>query len=333
MIPPKPVVLAHFGLRRNPFGRLQSSDDYYRSPEFRLALQMVEYALDHDDVVAFVGDIGSGKTDAMEMVQEVLAAEPDRKVQFIRPEVPDKGYLRIQHVTEAMLHELQMDTLPASVQRRNWLLRKLLTQLRQLGQKTCLVLDEAHRLTGPFLKSLKEFHEQMRFGLRASLFSVVLIGHRHLLEHYAKVARDVWERLDVGNCALLGQMNPLEGSAYIAHRLASVGAPELFDEAARLAAARLATSPLALNVVCWKVLEAAYLEGQPRITESSVLAAFDRGALAERLGLSLGEIAARAGLGKSTVSDALKGKAGPKAVEAVDQVLRGARPLAAAAEA
>jgi len=327
--PLKPDVLAYFGLRRDPFAKLQRAAEYYQSSEFRTAVKMIRYAVEHDEVVAIVGDIGTGKTDAVAMAAEALGGDPAERIDFVRLAQPDKSGLRVTHVLDALLHHFERDAhAPQSAQKKAWLVRHCLTQAHRDGRRVCLLLDEAHRAPGPFLKGLKELHEGMRFGLRSSLFAVVLIGHRELSEHYARVARDVYDRLSAGNTALLGRMTPREVSAYIAHRLEAVcpgraGGP-LIDEPARLAIGRLACAPLAINELCWRLLEAAYADDLQTIGEERVLALWDRAGLREHLGLSLQTIADRAGIGKSTVADALSGKASSANTERVEQVLRAA---------
>ena len=319
----KPDVLHWFGLKRSPFGGFQSEEEFYASSDFRAALRMIAYAVESYEIVALVGDVGAGKTEAVNHAMAALAGTEGMQVSFIRVAHPEKEGMRIGVVVEALLDAFIMDgdPLPRSLQRRVLLLRYHLIQAHQGGRRTCLIVDEAHRLGAPFLKGLKELHESIRFGHHASLFGTVLLGHNKLIEKYQRVARDVWERLDAGNLAMLGEMTPPEVAEYITHRTAAVGAPELLSEEARLAVGRLAHSPLAINQVCWKLLEAAYLQGDKAIGKAQLLAAFDRPALAAMLGLTMAEIAQRTGLGKTSVHDALHGKAGRKSTRAVDDVL------------
>lgn len=319
----KPDVLDYFGLRYSPFGELRSPDEYYESPEFRRAYRMIQYAIESYEVVALVGDVGSGKSGAVSRAAAMLEQTEGLRAEFVRIFHPEKESLRIGSAMEALLgHLAQADTLiPQSVQKRVLLLRFHLIQAHQAGRRICLIIDEAHRLPGRFLKSLKELQESMRFGHNSSLFGVVLLGHERLIERYQKIAKDVWDRLDAGNLALMGTMIPSEVVEYISHRCKAAGAADLFSESARLAVGRLVSSPLAINQICWRLMEFAYTEGLKTVDERDVLAAYSRGQLARMLGLSLADIANTAGIGKTTVGDVLQGKGSTASKEAVDDAL------------
>lgn len=322
--PLKSEVLAHFGLERDPFGKLNGAADYWQSPEFRRALGLVDYAIRHDEIVAVIGDIGSGKTDALAMIREAFAGRNAEPVDFIPVLVADKKALRITHVVDAILEHFAVEKVPASVMRRSIKARATLSSVESQGRRVCVLVDEAHRATGDFLKSFKELHEQLRWGMRASLFSAVLIGHKSLPERYAAVAPDVWARLDQQQVCTMGDMTPREVAEYITHRLQAVGGRRIFDEAAAQAIGRLAAAPIPVNRLCWRLMSAAYLENQRTVTEAAVLLAYDREALLEKLGLTQGGVVRLSGIPKSTVNDVFTGKGSKESEAAVDAVLRGA---------
>ena len=319
----KPDVLDWFGLRASPFGGFRTGKEFYQSSEYRTAVRMIAFAVESFEMIALIGDVGSGKTEAVRAAMSAVSAE-GMQVDFVRVEHPEKESMRIGSVLEALLNHFSEEgaRLPQSAQRRTWLVKHHLISNHQQNRRTCLVIDEAHRLSGQFLKSLKELHETVRFGPHVSLFAVVLIGHRRLVERYKAVARDVWNRLDAGNIAGFGGFTPQEVSEYIALRCRETGAGELFSEQARLTVGRIASGPLEINRVCWRLMETACLEAEKQIDENLVLIAFDRAELAGRLGLSESEIAEMAGVSKTSVSSAFHGKAGKDATAAVDQVLR-----------
>jgi len=279
-------------------------------------------------------------------------------VRFVRLAHPDKREARIMAAVDALLRELGVDRPAPSAQGRALQLLRLLAQeaaapfpgpsplggkgerrhdpsfplkeeggaLAPDGGRLCLIIDEAHRLSGGFLKSLKELHEGTRWGSRASLFSCVLCGHEELLRRTREVARDVHERLAAGNVAHFGRMTPQEVGAYIERRVQAAGgtgSAGLFDAQARRAVGRLAHSPLAINQVCSRLMEQAFVRNERTVSAPMIFAAFGRRDLCERLGLSLRDVAARAGLSETAARDALDGMGKKAALEAVDRVVRG----------
>ncbi len=332
MNPLMPEILEHFGLERNPFGKLAGDGEFYASPEFRRAYATVDYALSHSEMVAIVGDVGSGKSEAMVAVKEHLKARPEAPVNFIEVLHPDKGTMKIGSVLEAFIQMLEIARPGQSQQRRAWHVKFAIQERWRQGERFILIIDEAHRLSGPFLKSLKELHEQTRFGHMAALIGIVLLGHESLLSNYQKVASDVYQRLDAGHVCTMGSMTPLEIDEYIAHRVAAVNGNGLFDGEARRAVGRLASSPLGANRICAKLLATAYTRGQDAVTLEEVYAAYDRRALADLLGLSAPAIAGRAGIGRSTVHDVFDGR-GKGSAAKVDAVLREAMSAAGQQEA
>jgi type II secretory pathway predicted ATPase ExeA len=320
--PLKPDVLEYFGLMHDPFGRLRERD-FFVSSEFRRALKVVKYAIQEDEIVALVGDVGAGKTETVRMVREAIHSDAVHPVQFVHLVHPDKREVRIVAVVDLLLKALGLDKPAASTQGRTLQLRMQLAK-EAADNRFCLVIDEAHRLTGGFLKSLKDLHESSRWGVRPALFSVVLIGHEGLLLRYREVARDVYERLAAGNVASFGHMTPLEVSDYIETRVKAAGGNGLFDKPSRAAVGRLAHTPLAVNAVCYRAMEEAYRQGAQRIGDAVILAAFDRRGLLDHLGLTVREVAAKAGLGETTVRDVLDGKAADGSIAKVDELLRGA---------
>lgn len=322
MNPLKPDVLEHLGLKRDPFSTVVMDGHYHQTPEFQRAYRLVAYAVDHFEMVAVIGKVGSGKSEALREVRLAFAGRLEPKVDFVIVAHVDKKTLKIAAVVEAFLDNFGVDTgRGSSLQRRIWDMRVALAEAYHDGRRVCIIIDEAHRVNAHFLKSLKELHEQSRWADKPALFSIVLVGHADLISNYQRIAPDVWERLDANNIVRLGELTPLEVAAYIEHRMNAAGGNGLFDETARKAVGRLASSPLEVNRVCWRLMCGAYQAEAESIGAKDILRILDRSELRETLGLSMEEIAQRAGVGKSTVADVMSGKAKKKSNEAVDAVI------------
>lgn len=321
MPPLKQDVLDFLDLKRDPFSTVLMDGHFHHTPEFLKVHKLIRYAVDHYEMVAVVGKIGSGKSEALREVRLAFASQLEPKVEFVGVPHPDRSKLKIGSVLEAFAEHFKSADTSRSIHRRSMLVRMELAEAHQEKRRLCLVLDEAHRVSGHFLKDLKGFHEQSRWADKPALFSIVLVGHAQLIPRYQKIAPDVWERLDANNIVKMGEMTPLEVAAYIEHRMHAAGGNGLFDGTARRAVGRLATSPLAVNRVCWRLMCGAYDAEAKTIGKNDILHIFDRAELRETLNLSYQEIADRAGIGKSTVVDVMSGKAKAKSVEAVDAVI------------
>ena len=93
-------VLKHFGLTHNPFGKIQGQHDLYPSLEQRNFRNLVRYAVAHNEMVALVGDWGTGKTT---LLASVLATLEEDVVEIAVQ--ADKASLTIRGIEEACLHD------------------------------------------------------------------------------------------------------------------------------------------------------------------------------------------------------------------------------------
>lgn len=256
-----PVLLTHFDLAHNPFGKLQGPEGLWTSTDLLVVRDLVRCAIDHREMVGILGDYGTGKTTAVHAAIQSLAPGEDL---LVIPVLGDKEALRVAHVVEAMLHGMGLDALPARETRRRLELRRLLVEAHGQGRRVLVVIDEAHRISGSTHKALKELHEH-RYAGRESLFAIVLVGHRQLTAALSLTARDVLGRLEAHNLHYLPPLLREKAADYLRTRAAAAGRPDLFDAAALDLLPRRA-SPLALNILGARLLDAACAAGQHQIT-------------------------------------------------------------------
>lgn len=258
MIPSKAEMLPHFGLTHDPFVKRQIEADLWPSLEVRTAHDLLRYAIRHREIVLVVGDYGVGKTTAIWAALDKLRP-PEGHSLVVAEVLGEKRAVTVRAIVEAMLTAFKVERLPAPEAARRRLLRKLLIQRRN-SERLAVVIDEAHLIRGGTLKALKELHEQSRHGPLESLFAVILIGHRQASALFAMEAPDFYARLEAHNIVQISGLLPGSAADYLRHRAEAAGRSDLFapEVLERLEGRH---TPLQLNRLAWRLLEAAYLGG------------------------------------------------------------------------
>jgi type II secretory pathway predicted ATPase ExeA len=157
-------ILSLFGFRRDPFaGHEAVSADGTRIKN------LLSMAISAHAQISIVGERGIGKTRA------VNACLKELKIKAVRILTPDKTRVTANDIQEAMLVELA----PGERIRQDREIR--VRQLRRIlgaasrEEEVVVIIDEAHRLHGNTLRSLKNLRELDWMG-QTHLFTVVLIG-------------------------------------------------------------------------------------------------------------------------------------------------------------
>ena len=218
----------HFGLARSPFvDDIATLADVFSCPSTRRARAALMDAALNQGFVALVGESGSGKTTLCEELEERIRVE-NRPVIVIKPYVIEMQRSERQgkpmlagQISEAIIRTLAPgESVKSSTQARNDQVKALLTSSQQAGYRNVLIIEEAHRMPVPTLRSLKGFME-MKVGLQR-LLGVVLIGQPeldHTLSDKLADVREVIQRCE------RREMLPLDDDLepYLAHKLGRVG--------------------------------------------------------------------------------------------------------------
>jgi len=308
----KPELMRHFGLTRDPFAAPCGPAELWPGAALAQAEDLLRHAVAQREIVAILGDIGTGKTTLAFSAAARLsrganntagrlprgadgAAERSSRGANnaagrssrgannaaagrlgtrarLVPIAGDTPALRIAHVIETCLRELGVQALPHGETARRRRLNGCWRELRAAGETALLMLDEAHRLSGELLKGLKELHEQSRWVMEAATFAVVLTGHRQLVTAYEAAAPDVLQRLEAHNILRVGRLLPVQAKAYVLHRLAAAGAAQLAEARALDGCWRGPATPLEIHALLWRLLEAAARAGERRLTAGRVAA-------------------------------------------------------------
>ena len=295
MLPKKsnlsPVALSHFGLRKAPFGDVESDADMYLGPHTRYAREALLEAMRNGGFKALVGESGSGKTTLAEECEEQIRRN-DLGITLIRPPIvgmdtdqskgaPLKARSILMHIMDVISPDSKR---PQDLPRFTSLVQRELAA-RQASQRYCLVIDDAHRLHKNTLCHLKDFYE-LKLG-RQRLLGIVLLGQPDLA---TRLDPANYEMIQISQRCEIVSLPPLADDLpdYLAARFAAVGAAAanvLADDAYESIRVRLTGTgngsgrkptainvayPLAVNNLVTSAMNLAAEFGAPKVTADVV---------------------------------------------------------------
>jgi type II secretory pathway predicted ATPase ExeA len=221
----------HFRLIRSPFGDVETEADMFLSGSVRYSREFVLEKVRNGGFGAIVGESGAGKTTLMEEVEEYLLSN-GHSATLIRPKIcgmdtdSSKGSpLKARSILLTIMDAVAPDApRPSDLPRLTAAVeRALIARMSGEGDakhRFCLVIDDAHRLSGPTLNHLKDFYE-LKAG-RTRLLGIVLLGQLRLgsrLDPHNPEVHQITQRCEVLYLPPLGA--DLEG--YLERRYAAVG--------------------------------------------------------------------------------------------------------------
>jgi len=273
-------LFVNLGLRKDPFkGVVYETGDAVR------VRRILAMAVESHAMVSIVGERGMGKTEAV----KAALAKLDAKV--VTVEKSDKTRVTIGDIEMAMVLDLCNEQ-PKGGEKLSRQLRPILGAAGVGKGRVILLLEEAQRIHGATLKSLKTLREKSWMG-ETELFTVVLVGQSDPMARPG--LSEVRLRTD---CVRMHGLSSSEAAGYVQ---ATLG--KYFEESALDALSELpgATNFLELQELCVKVLGHALSAGRETVTVEDVKALdLDKQA-------SLPKTAGRAAKGAAVSSkDALK---------------------------
>jgi type II secretory pathway predicted ATPase ExeA len=265
-------ILSLFGFERDPF-----SNYVIETADMARVKKLVLMACAARAQISIVGDRGIGKTRAVNAVLREM-----KTAKIVRILSPDKSRITASDIQEALLIELApAEKIRQDREIRVRQLRKILGQASQKGP-VIVVLEEAHRLHGNTLRSLKNLRELDWMG-ETHLFTVILIGQS-----------DSTQNIGLSEVRLRTEIVPMHGltqaeiTAYIG---ATVG--KVFSESAIKAASSIqdARNYLDLHEILVRAMSNALAAGREDVLpedlaeflaeatrrRSTVIAAADQG--------------------------------------------------------
>jgi type II secretory pathway predicted ATPase ExeA len=249
-------LLAEFGFKRDPFRGVSLETE-----DMRRLSAVLNMAIDAHEMIAVVGSRGSGKSVASERVLS------GRKCRVVRICAADKERLTIGDIELSLIYGLSDEKPRRSRISRGWQVRKILT-IASLKSEIVILIEEAHRIHGQTLRSLKTLREPEGGG--EPQFTVIFAGQFNFLET-KKGLDEVRLRSDV---ITLNGLTVGESAEYLKLTVGKVFEEDALEFAAK---APTADNFLDLKEIAFNLMEHAYLEGRQRVTAEDVRALFISG--------------------------------------------------------
>lgn len=219
----------HFKLPRDPFtDEMREDKDVFLSDNIRYVRAQVRQTAEHGGMLAVSGESGAGKSTIRQDLESWVQAF-SKPIIIISPfselgmegNKPTGKPLKAQNIIESIIQTLNPFEAPRrSAEARSRQMHKMLCDSARAGYKHVLIIEEAHRLSIPTIKHLKQFYE-LQDGF-TKLISVIMIGQPELegrLSESNPEVREVVQRCELVRLHALDE--DLEG--YIKHKFDRVG--------------------------------------------------------------------------------------------------------------
>jgi putative secretion ATPase (PEP-CTERM system associated) len=256
---------SHFGFSGPPFQLNPDPSFLYESANHGRALSYLRYGVQQGEgFIVITGDIGAGKTTLVRALMQQLDSD----------QVVAAHLANTQLESSDLLHcILTAFGVPAQGLGKGGMianLEALLTGVAASGRRALLVVDEAQNLSAQALEELRML-SNFQLGSHALLQSF-LVGQPELRQLLQGPSMEQLRQRILASYHL-GPLSSDETAGYIRHRLQHVGwrGNPPFDEFA-LSALHACTGgvPRRINLLCNRVLLAAYLSGADCITSELV---------------------------------------------------------------
>ena len=214
-------ILARFGLESDPFNLEPNGQaGVFESQGVVNLMKAMKLALTNQNMVALVGDIGSGKSTAINTFIDRCSADPNLVIW--RPAAAQVGKLTAYSICSYIV-ERHSSKRPSTDHARLYRqVAEILIELTRGGASVALVIDEAHRLPAGTLASLKNLFEIRDPQAPLSrMLAIILTGQPALERSLTAVTtlREVAERTLVMPMPSQKEAIP----AYLKHRIKMVG--------------------------------------------------------------------------------------------------------------
>ncbi|MDA8106183.1 MAG: AAA family ATPase [Nitrospiraceae bacterium] len=280
-----------YGYRRIPF-----ETTYIETADSLKISRLIGMAVNSKRTISVVGPRGVGKTWAIE------AALKGKDFHRVHIENDDKEAVRVPHIQQAFFATLSHEAAKRNGEIRSRQLTRIIGEAART-QPVVLMIEEAHRLHGQTLRSLKTMLEKEWMGNRA-LFVPVLIAQ------YDPMSRpDVAEMRLRSDVVTMHGLSSDEAARYIKEIVGKHFETDAIEAASRIEQAR---NYLELQGVIASLMERALMMGRKVVSVIDVYDLYHGGLkeMAKVIGADMGEMQDKLGLSKTLISNALNDKQG-----------------------
>lgn len=255
----------YFGLHENPFALPPDPRYLYLSPRHQEALAHLMYGITQGGgFVQLTGEVGTGKT---MMIRALL----DRLPPEVHVALVLYPLLSVEEFVLAICDDLRIPRPENATGLKGTIdaLNRFLLESHARGQRTVLIIDEAHKLSHDVLEQVRLLTNLET--TKEKLLQILLVGQPELSGLLAQPnLRQLAQRITARyNLTTLSLKETVE---YVVRRLRVAGAQhDIFTRGALHAVHRLGHgTPRLVNTICDRALLGAYAHGKNRVTAAMV---------------------------------------------------------------
>lgn len=288
-------TLSQYGYKKDPFSVTMETADYLRMKR----LISLALASDRYKFLSITGERGVGKSVT---VGNVLK---DLDIHLVETLSSAKERILIEDIERSMILELSEERPRYRKDLRVIQFRHIIGKASE-SKPIVLILEEAHRMHGQTLRSLKSTLENTKWKGRPNLFTVILIGHGNALgrDGMAEI------RLRADSTSMMG-LSTEEIKQYV---MATVGEHFEGGAIAAIATLRDARNYLDLQSILLGFMGRALGYGRRTVTEADVIAGYgikpNIKDMLERVGITQADLAKRLDQSKTLVNKIINDKQG-----------------------
>ena len=256
---------SHFGFSTSPFALNPDPAFYFASKGHARALAYLNFGVhQREGFIVVSGEIGSGKTTLVRTLLEQLKSKDVVAAQVRNTQLDS------QELLLAICNAFGVP--PAGPSKAHLLgsLEAFFAGLAVRGKRALLVVDEAQNLG---LREIEELRMLSNFQLEShALLQSFLVGQPELRQMLRSSEMEQLRQRVIASCHL-GPLSAAETRAYILHRLHHVGwtgVPSIQDAAFEGIHAHSGGIPRRINLLCTRLLLAAWLDEETDIDPRAV---------------------------------------------------------------
>jgi type II secretory pathway predicted ATPase ExeA len=259
-VSPAPWV-AHFGMKRTPFGKSIPAKDLFDRPAHAEAIARINFCVVESALGVVTGDVGAGKTVSVRAAMSALDPSRHQVIYIANPAFGTRGlYVTIVRALGAEPRYLKAELMAQATD-------LLAAEEAERHRRVVIVVDEAHLLEPAQLEELRLLTNAEMDS--ASAFAGILVGQPTLNR---QLRMGTFAALDqrIATRFTIRPMDLAEALAYLRHHLALAGRDEpLFADDAVSRLHRVANGlPRALNNAATAALMAAAADNKDLVDDA-----------------------------------------------------------------
>ena len=285
-------ILSEFGFKRDPFELA-----YMETTSSVRIRRLIGMAIDSKLAVSIVAESGTGKTCAINHALNEI-----KNLRVVRVQTADRERITVADIERSLMYDLSTEPIKRTREVRARQLRRIIGEASR-DKRIVLVLEEAHRMHGQTLRSLKSMLDIEWMG-KDRLFSVIMISQYDPMR--GKVVEEMKRRSDTV------QMQGLTASETREYVRMTVGKHFEVDAIEAIGEVSYAQNFLDLQIGIVSFMVRALADGREKVQVVDVYEGTggNLSALLNKLGVTYSELEEETGISKAALNLVANNKSG-----------------------